>query len=316
MKHGGVRSRRGSVKILITGSTGLLGQALVASLSPAHEVVGLSRHALSAGAASPRHRHLVVDLQDGDATRRLVQELDPDLIVHTQALSDVDRCEREPEDARAQNVATTERLVKALQGRQARLIHMSTDYVFDGAKGMPYDENDLPHPLSVYGMTKLDAERAALRHQRAIIVRTSTLYGQARSNFCDSIIATMRGGQSVGAFTDQVTSPSWVEDLAQGLGELGLALWHRQDGTWPRVVHLTNAGACSRVAFADRVATLLGMSPALVRRISIAEQKLPAPRPAYSALASIHLPQLIGRRLRPWDQALQAYLQQHHQLVG
>ena len=275
---------------------------------------GISRGHNVSGAGA-RLRELTCDLLDEAKTRTLLQELEPDLVVHAQALSDVDRCEREPDEARAQNLLTTERLVEALKGRGTLLIHVSTDYVFDGTKGAPYDEDDVPHPLGVYGATKLEAERAALRHERSIVARTSTLYGPARTNFCDYVISRMRVGQPVDAFTDQVTSPTFVEDLARGLEELGVALWHRRDNEWPRLVHLANAGACSRVEFADRIATLLGVSPALVRRISIADQKRPAPRPAYSALTSVHLPHLIRRTLRPWDQALQAYLQQRHRLA-
>lgn len=263
-----------------------------------------------------RYRHVAADLLEVDRVRRLVRELQPQIVIHAQALSDVDRCQLEPQEARSQNVVTTERLVEALNGRHALLIHLSTDYVFDGTKGVPYDEHDAPHPLGVYGTTKLEAERIALRHERSIVVRTSTLYGPARINFCDFIISRMRAGQSVEAFTDQVTSPTFVEDLAQGIVELGMALQARPDDRWPRIVHLTNPGACSRVEFSDRVAQLLGVSPTLVRRISVADQRRPAPRPAYSALTSIYIRHLLGRELRPWDQALQAYLHQHHQLVG
>ena len=207
------------------------------------------------------------------------------------------------------NVETTATLVRVLRGAPAVLVQVSTDYVFDGAKGAAYDERDAPHPLSVYGRTKAEAEQIALRHPRAAVVRTSTLFGEGRMNFCDHLVERLRQGQPVEAFRDQVTSPTYAADLAEALARLGDALARSADGRWARVYHLANAGGCSRVAFAERVAELVGGSKTFIRAIAMADQRRPAPRPAYSALATVHAPQMIGRTLRPWDEALHAYLQ-------
>jgi len=225
-------------------------------------VTGLSRHAPS---TAPAGRHLVCDLGDARRAAEVIGAIRPDAVIHTQALSDVDRCEREPEAARAQNVDATAHLIQALRqerapgdgGRGALLVHISTDYVFDGAKGAPYIEEDEPRPLSVYGRSKLEAERLALGYPRAVVVRPSTLFGPGRMNFCDHIVSRVRAGEAVEAFADQVTSPTYTEDLAAGLGELCAAVRGLPDGSRPRLVHLANAGGCSRVAFAERVADLL-----------------------------------------------------------
>lgn len=281
-------------------------------LAPAADVIGLSRHALRQpdGASA----HVACDLLDAQQVLRVVAELRPALVIHAQALSDVDRCEREPQAAQAHNVDALRHVVRALAPSRALLIAVSTDYVFDGAKAAPYDERDEPHPISVYGRSKHAAERCALERERAVIVRTSTLFGAGRMNYCDHIVQQLRDGQPVEAFLDQVTSPTFTDDLAESLVELSQALEARWGAEIPRVYHLANRGGCSRVAFAERIADLLGCRRDLIRQISMAAQRRPAPRPAYSALMTVNVPQLIGRSLRPWDDALQAYLRQRHWL--
>lgn len=235
-------------------------------------------------------------------------------MIHTQALSDVDLCEREPDEARAQNIQTITHLVQALAGTEARLVYMSTDYVFDGTKGSPYCETDAPNPISAYGRSKLEGERVALSYPRALVVRTSTLFGPGRMNFCDWMVSRLRTGQNVEAFADQVTSPTYTIDLAEGIAEVGTALLRAQPDLGTRICHVTNAGGCSRVEWAERLADLLGCSRGLVKQIAMADQRRPAPRPAYSALMTTTLPRVIGRTLRPWDDALQAYLRERHWL--
>lgn len=244
----------------------------------------------------------------------MMAEVQPALVIHAQALSDVDRCELEPETAQAHNVTALRHLLQALAHSQALLVAVSTDYVFDGTKGSPYDERDEPHPISVYGRSKRAAEQLALQRERAVIVRTSTLFGAGRVNFCDQIVERLRQEQPVEAFLDQVTSPTWTEDVAEGVDEISQALQARWESHPPRIYHLANQGGCSRVALAERIADLLGLRRDLIRQVPMAAQRRPAPRPAYSALTTVNVPQLIGRNLRPWDDALQAYLHQRHWL--
>ena len=250
----------------------------------------------------------------------MLEEVQPRVILHTQALSDVDRCEREPQVAQRLNVDTTATLVEALDHHQRRkgqgpppwLISVSTDYVFAGTKGAAYDETDVPDPISEYGRSKWRGEQAALRYPRAVVARTSTLFGPGRMNFCDHIVERLRAGQSVEAFIDQVTSPTLTTDLAAALGALSAALesWPPRGESWPRVVHLSNAGWCTRLSFAQRVAALIGGNPDLIRPIRMADQHRDAPRPPQVGLATKHVPQLIGRMLRSWQDALDAYLRQ------
>jgi dTDP-4-dehydrorhamnose reductase len=251
--------------------------------------------------------HLCCDLTDADQTRAAIASVRPEVVLHAQALSDVDRCEREPEAARRQNVTTTQHLVQALAASGALLVAVSTDYVFDGAKGAPYHEMDPPRPLSVYGRSKLEGEQAALTHPRALVVRTGTLFGPGRRNFCDDTVERLRAGEPVEAFSDQVTSPSFTADVAEGIAALSVAV-RAAAGDRLGVYHVVNAGAVSRVAFAERIAQWLGCPTALIHRVVMAEQRRPARRPACSALATERFTRMTSTTLRPWDEALRAYL--------
>ncbi|MBI4342971.1 MAG: dTDP-4-dehydrorhamnose reductase [Candidatus Omnitrophica bacterium] len=314
------------MKILITGSTGLLGQALGGHLAALGDVTGVSRRPPASRGGSA---HVACDLRDAGRVAALVSRLQPDAVIHSQAMSDVDQCERDPGLARAMNAKTTANLVRALGGAPAVLLYVSTDYVFDGEKGQPYNEQDAPRPISVYGQSKLEGEREALRHPRAVVVRPSTLFGPGRMNFCDAIVRALQEGRTIEAFVDQTTSPTYTEDLAEMMKELIVVLTQSGPAPTPnsvtgatsqatrlvwgrasRIVHMSNAGGASRVAFAHRIADLLGRSREAVRPIRMADQRRPAKRPAYSALTSAELVPLTGRMMRPWDDALHAYLRQ------
>ena len=296
------------MKILITGSTGLLGQALSLRLAQSCDVTGVARHAPAVALAG---RHLVCDLTDREQAARVVKDVAPDAVIHTQALSDVDRCEQEPALARRMNVEATANLVRALEGLPALLVYVSTDYVFDGRQQTPYVEASAPNPLSVYARSKLEGEQIALQRRGAVVVRPSTLFGPARINFCDAVVQAARERRTIEVFADQTTSPTYTEDCAEAIEALArLPMAERAS----RIYHVANAGACPRVTFAHRILELLGAPRDVARPVRMADQHRPAPRPAYSALGTTELPQAIGRRLRSWDDALQAYLHQRRWL--
>ena len=251
---------------------------------------------------------MVCDLLDEARIGTVVGECQPDVVIHTQALSDVDQCEREPDLAEAMNVRTTDHLVRALERAQPLFIYVSTDYVFDGKKGRPYDEHDAPRPISVYGRSKRDGERLALRFPRGVVVRPSTLFGPGRITFCDTVARGLQAGLTVEAFADQTTSPTYTEDAAEMVEALIGSLRASRERWASRVYHVTNAGSCTRVELACRVAALLGRPRDRIRPILMREQHRPARRPAYSALTTVALPNMTGRTLRPWHEALQAHL--------
>ncbi len=236
-----------------------------------------------------------------------MQVVRPEAVIHAQALSDVDRCERAPDEAHRFNVQTVEHLCHALRHQPPVFMSISSDYVFDGRQSRAYTERDEPRPLSVYGRSKFAGERVALQYPKTYIVRPSTLFGPARRNFCQSIVEALRGGRRIQVFKNQTTSPTYTEDLAEALERL-LRVLMGAPSEPPRLYHITNAGACSRLEFATFVADRLGADHRLLEPVTMAARGLPAPRPANSSLASEHLVRIIGGNLRSWQDAVATYL--------
>lgn len=297
------------MKILITGSTGLLGQALARQLASWANVVGVSRHdAVMLGEAA----HVVGDLAEPDVARQIVERVSPDVVVHAQALSNVDQCEVDSAQAYRMNAEAPDLLCRACAPRQIPVVALSTDYVFNGAKSAPYDEHDETRPINIYGLSKLDGERTVLRYSRGYVVRPSTLYGPARQNFCHYIVDQAQQGRPIQAFLDQTTSPTYTADLAQALHAMLRELSASGGREVPRVLHLANSGGCRRTEFAARALQLLNRSLSLLQPIGMVQQARPAARPSYSVLTSRYAANVIGTRLRSWDAALEAYLRFRH----
>ncbi|MFA5891020.1 MAG: dTDP-4-dehydrorhamnose reductase [Actinomycetota bacterium] len=247
------------MRILVTGAGGQLGHDLALAFG-GHETLLADR--------------AILDVTDAAAARALVDSFRPDAVIHGAAWTDVDGCERDPERARLVNVEGTRNVAAA--ARDAFVVVVSTDYVFDGMLGRAYVEDDVPNPLQVYGQTKLDAERAALDvGARVAIARTAWLYGarvangEPAGNFVTAILrAASRGTLDV--VDDQIGSPTWTGDLARALVSL-------VERATPGIFHVASRGAVSRADFARAVLRGAGKDPALVRACSTAEA---SPRPA------------------------------------
>jgi dTDP-4-dehydrorhamnose reductase len=276
-------------RILVTGGTGQLGTALLPRLAPLGVVLAPGRSEL--------------DLAADDVARR-VADLKPTHVVHAGAATDVERCEREPAWAYAVNAEGTRRVAEACRVVGAWLLYVSTDYVFDGTKGQPYLEDDRPSPLNAYGRSKLAGEtslRALAPHWA--IVRTAWLYGDIGRNFVATILGRLRAGTSLAVVTDQVGSPTYAVDLAEGILRLVAC---QASG----IFHLTNSGACSWFDFARAIARGVGADPTRVAPITSADLGLHARRPAYSVLSNTAWIRLGQPPLRRWDAALRARLAQ------
>ncbi|MGE5414267.1 MAG: SDR family oxidoreductase, partial [Syntrophomonadaceae bacterium] len=194
-------------RVLVTGSSGMLGSDLVPALAAAgHDVF-----------ARP---HAELDIGDAKAVRRVVRELSPDVVVNCAAFTKVDDCEKDP---RAEKVnATAVGYLAEVCGRHAaQLVQISTDFVFDGEKGAPYVEDDPPRPLSAYGRTKLAGEEAALRVPGSLVVRASWLFGRAGWNFVEAILRQVEAGKTtLSVVTDQIGRPTATPDLAEAIAAL------------------------------------------------------------------------------------------------
>jgi dTDP-4-dehydrorhamnose reductase len=220
--------------------------------------------------------HAALDLADADAIRRVVREVKPDVIVNAAAYTAVDQAESEPELAMRVNGAAPGVLAEEAKRRGALLVHYSTDYVFDGAKRSPYAEDDAPHPLGVYGRSKLEGEaRIRACGGRYLIVRTAWVYGRG-SNFVRAILKQAEKGAPLRVVNDQLGAPTWAADIATVTAGL---LGQRSEGTF----HVSAAGVASWYEVALEILRLARLA-AQVRPVSTAEYGAKAPRPRYSVL--------------------------------
>jgi len=279
------------VRILLVGADGLVGGALRPELAARGHLVDCADmpacnvtvpSTLESFAGSTRH----------------------DWIVNLAAETDVDGCERNPGKADLVNGTGAGNAARFAAARGARLVQVSTDYVFDGRKGGPYGEDDAPAPLSAYGRSKLAGERAAageMPPDRILIVRGQSLYGSARKSFPDAILAAARTKPSVPVVTDQVVSPTWAADFAVGLADL-------VEAGASGLVHLSAGGSCTWNEFARAVLTGAGMKPERITGTTAAALGRPAPRPAYSVFDLSKFRERTGRFPRHWREQLGAYL--------
>lgn len=276
----------------------MLGSELLARVPAGFEALGTD---LIAG---PTVALAGLDLADPAAVERAFAQHGPfEGVLHCAAYTAVDKAESEPEVARRVNVDASRVLAEACARAGAQLVAVSTDFVFDGASRVPYTESDIPHPLSVYGATKLDGERAALEANpgRTAIVRTQWLYGPRGKHFPRTIVALAREKGSLRVVDDQVGAPTTTLELAPALWDV-LAL--RGTG----VYHAACEGECSWHAFTAAILEECGLRSVALAPCSTADFPRPARRPAYSVLDSSRLAALRGRPLAPWRVALAEYL--------
>jgi dTDP-4-dehydrorhamnose reductase len=275
------------MRIVVTGAGGGLGRAVVAAAPPHHRVDALDHEAL--------------DIGDHDAVHQAIAELAPDLVINCAAFTAVDANEREPARAFRDNAQGPHSLALAAHASGATLVHISTDYVFDGRKGGAYDETDVPAPLSVYGRSKLAGERsvrAALREH--FVVRTGYVFGGG-DDYLSGQLARLRAGETAAGIVDRIGSPTFVRHLAAQL--IPLALTGRY-GTY----HLAGPEAATWFDVVTRLRTLGGLE-APVTSQRAADLDLAAPRPAASALTSVFVENLSLPGFPPLDEALRAMLE-------
>lgn len=269
-------------RVLVTGSNGLLGTKLLELLLAAERVepLGLSRGPC-AGRLAGRFLFRQVDLTDRSAVERAFGEACPDVVLHTAAMTDVDGCERDPGRAWRENVDATAHVARACAARGARLVHLSTEYVFDGTGG-PYTEDDTPNPQGVYGKSKLASEvLAAGLAPGCAIARTTILYGyapHARPNFVTWLVGRLRSGEPTRVVTDQVGSPTLADNLAEMVWALA------QDPAASGVCNTAGRTVVDRYTFARQVAACFGLDGSLLVPTSTASLAQLAPRPLRAGL--------------------------------
>lgn len=273
------------MRILVIGSNGMLGSDLVQEWQ-SHEVIpATSRDA---------------DIRDLEQVRRLVSTATPDWIILAAAYTDVDGAERDPERAFAVNRDGTRNVSLAAKESGAKLLFVSTDYVFDGNSTRPYEPNDPVHPLNVYGASKAAGEQAVRETlEQWVIARTSWLFGASRTCFPEKILCAAKMQPELKVVNDQIGSPTYTRDLAGTIRELV-----RMDARG--ILNITNSGSCSWFEFAKEVLHKAGRNTRIAP-ISTAETHRLAKRPAYSVLSPAALG-AYGIKIRSWQDALNSYL--------
>lgn len=285
-------------RVLVTGASGQLGRYLMEALvRNGDEPRGLGAH------AGPGV-DVVADIGDERAVQRAVAELQPHLVIHGAAYTDVDGCERDPERAMHINADGARHVARAARDAGAWLLAVSTNFVFPGDGGAPYAEDAPPNPISMYGQSKLAGEGAVYsEHDGAAVARTAWVYGGAGKHFPRTVLTVLRDRGGMDVVDDEFGSPTFAGDLAEALVALA--------ATQPAgVFHLTNEGGASRYEFAVAVAEGAKLDPSLVRPTTtpefLARYPLPAKRPANSTLAN-QKAAALGITLRPWREATVEY---------
>jgi dTDP-4-dehydrorhamnose reductase len=275
------------MKAMIFGATGLLGKALMREWA-GDEVIGLGLKEL--------------DIRDGGKVREVVEKSRPDWIVLAAAYTDVDGCESHPDLAFAVNRDGPVNVAGAAKRTGAKLLFLSSDYVFDGKNSSPYETQDARNPQSVYGRSKAEAEVRLLEVlPECCIARTSWLFGTGGKCFPETILKLAASRPALDVVNDQRGCPTYSVDLARAI--IGLCRNQARG-----IVHVTNAGNCSWFEFAREIVKGAGLSTE-VRPVSSRQMARPAPRPAYSVLSPKSL-QPYGIALPTWQDALRRYLEE------
>ncbi|MDP2689763.1 MAG: dTDP-4-dehydrorhamnose reductase [Deltaproteobacteria bacterium] len=289
------------MKILLTGSGGQLGSGL----KPMLEAAG---HAV----AAPRSKEL--DIIDREMVFGAVTRLRPDIIINCAAYTLVDLAEKEREEAEALNRTGPANIAAAAADAGAKLIHISTDFVFDGRKPLPYTEEDATNPLGVYGETKLAGEEEIRRSiEGHMIVRTSWLYGIEGQNFVKTILRLAGERELVRVVYDQAGTPTWAADLAGALVDMARSI--EQGGAQWGLYHYSNEGVASWYDFAvavveEAVAAGFALKCKRVEPILTAEYPTPARRPAYSVLDKAKIKKTFNMTIPHWRVSLRGMIKE------
>ncbi|HZJ37608.1 MAG TPA: dTDP-4-dehydrorhamnose reductase [Chthoniobacterales bacterium] len=285
-------------KVVILGAGGRLGAALAREYRRDFQVVG--------------YNHGDLDLGATEKLRSTLESLDFDVLINAAAQTKVDHCEADKEDAFKLNAEAPRVIAAVCRMKNARFVHISTDYVFDGEKREPYTEKDEARPISIYGESKLEGERLVFEtYEQALVVRVSWVFGPDRPSFIDAMIQTARQKEEVTAVSDKYSTPTYTLDICNLLRPLLLERPERG------VLHIANSGECSWQEYAqwaidccDNKGILLKAKK--VEATSLAEMKnFIAKRPVYSVLSPAKYQRVTGEVPRHWRHAVAEYVRDH-----
>ena len=291
------------LKVLITGSSGMLGRAICCLLAKDYHVCGIDLEN-----SIRLVNFFKCDITKHSLFRKITLKVRPDIIIHTAAYTDVDECEVNKKKAGDINIKASANIAMVCRDIDCTLIFISTDYVFNGRKKSPYLEKDKPSPLNVYGKTKFDAERFISNNlDRYILARTTWLYGNGGKNFVDTIVNNAKLMPLLRVVDNQRGSPTYVLDLAAALRIL-IKKVILYPGKYYGIYNITNSGSCSWYRFAKEIIKVNRLNSRVISS-KIEYSKRPAKRPENSVLSNSKFNRLTGRPMRNWKEALCAYLQ-------
>lgn len=279
-------------KIIVVGATGQLGSEInvLSPKFPQNEFIFLSESDLS--------------ILDFDAVREIFNEHKPAYLINCAAYTAVDKAETDSETAYKVNAEAVSFIASLCNEYKTGLIHISTDYVFEGNAALPYKPEDLPNPQSVYGASKLDGEKLAfLNNPSTVLIRTAWVYSEFGHNFVKTMIRLMKEREEIRVVSDQVGSPTYAADLAEAILKIiSSEIWI------PGIYHYTNAGVISWYDFAVAIKEATG-STCLVIPISTAQYPTPAKRPAYSVLDTSKIEDIYSVKPSKWQDSLKICLE-------
>ncbi|HWR75407.1 MAG TPA: dTDP-4-dehydrorhamnose reductase [Bacteroidales bacterium] len=244
-----------------------------------------------------------LDITDREATASFITELSPSWIINCAAYTAVDKAEEDEETATLINAGGVENIVSALAGSDCRLIHISTDYVFDGTSSVPYLEDDTPSPDSAYGRSKLAGEKAAMGWPQTLIIRTSWLYSSYGNNFVKTILGKAGSTQSINVVFDQTGSPTYAADLAAAILEIISGVIQNRHVFVPGIFNYSNEGVCSWYDLAVEIVSVAGSE---CKVIPVRSSAYPSRvrRPAYSVLDKTRIRENYSLTIPYWRTSL------------
>lgn len=289
------------MKLMITGSNGQLGNEIISCLKSGKSELGSIPALLENPELFPVDVN-ELDITNNIAVKAFISKNKPDIIINCAAMTNVDGCETAYENAFKVNALGVRNLAIAADETGAKLIHISTDYVFDGNGTKPYNEWDNPNPQSVYGASKALGEKYAMNFcRRCFIIRTSWLYGYVGKNFIKTVRRILKERGNMTVVNDQRGNPTNANDLAHHILKLAVT---EEYG----IYHCTGTGECTWFDLAQKTAELSGFSPESVKPCSSDEYPSPTKRPAYSSLRNLALECTVGNEMRDWQLALEKYI--------
>ncbi len=273
--------------VVVTGAAGLFGHGLVRAFRARHKVIAMTHHDL--------------DITAAEDVRAAFEKNCPEVVVHPAGIPDIDICESDPATGFLVNFHGTRNLAEAARGVGAAVAFISTDAVFDGKGHTPYVESDVTIPPTVYGRTKLRAEKFVLKDPDNFAFRVSALFGPGKTNFVQRVLGSIRSGTEVVVASDQMGSATYTLDAAQKIMEV-------VEARRPGLYHLSNQGPCTRFDLAKHAAELAGLDMRKVIGKPSDQMGRRAPRLKYAVMEMRALKQAGFELPRPWPEALAEYV--------